>query len=406
MTGKKLLDLWVNFLFEKRSPIPIALFRIIFGLLVLQSALIHVGDCVLLWYGPHAVCSPESVRTYWWWNQPHLDLFLLFPETDAGTLAVWYLYVTATVLLTVGLFTQPAAIIVCLCLISLHNHQPFNINGGDSMLRLYSGYLIFSRSGAALSVDRLMQRFRNPTFGVASTPPLIEPWGQRMIQLQLAIAYCSTFFHKLNGTQWLDGTAVYYATRLDDMMRNPVPWLYNNSLFCKLMTWYTLIVEGAMFTLVWLKEFKYYVLASTAILHLGIDYSINLPVFEWAFMAGFLTFVEPSDFTKSADFLKTRITIGFGPGADFTYNPNNKTQTAWASVLEGMDIFGRLKIGASQEGDHSGLVAKTSLGQWHGFKLFCWLTGQLPLLYPLYPLFGLPLASLCRTSKSAASEGA
>ncbi len=53
-----------------------------------------------------------------------------------------------------------------------------------------------------------------------------------------------------------------------------------------------------MFTLVWIKEIRYFVLAAALILHLGIDLAINLPVFEWAFIFALVTFVEPEDIRK------------------------------------------------------------------------------------------------------------
>ena len=91
MTSKKLLDLWLKWLFEPQSAIPIALFRIFLGVLILQMELIHVGKDVLNWYGPHSVVALETIKTYWWWQQPHLDLFLAVPRTDAGTFTLWYL---------------------------------------------------------------------------------------------------------------------------------------------------------------------------------------------------------------------------------------------------------------------------------------------------------------------------
>jgi len=404
MTISQLLNHWIDFLFKKQSPIPMAIFRIAFGVLTLQMALIHVGNCVLLWYGPHGVAPLSSVKTYWWWNQPHLDLFLLFPQTEAGTMTLWTIFIVSLIFLTVGLFTQTAAVFVCLILISLHNHQPFNINGGDAMLRLYAGYLLFSESGAALSFDRLIGRFRNPTFGKASTPPDIIPWGQRMIQVQMSVAYCSTFLHKVNGAQWLDGSAVYYATRLDDMINNQIPLLFNNLFICKLLNWATLLIEGAMFTLVWLKGLRYYVLLAAIGLHVGIDYAINLPVFEFAFMAAFITFVEPTDLRKAADYVKSQINTGFGGATRFTYLNNNRSQTSLASVIEGLDILGRLTIEADESATTERVTAQTSFGNLNGWKLFCWLTCQLPILYPAFPFSGLPFLIMNKPSAVVPTE--
>ncbi len=305
MTSRDLLNSWLKFWFAPDSPTPVALFRICFGLLILDAAVIHIGPDVLDWYGIHGVTTPDSIHRYWWLNEPRFDLFLLAPQTDAGIMAFWYVFVTAVFCLVIGFWTRPAAIIVSLFLISMDNRQPFAINGGDAMMRLLAGYLVFSEAGAAFSVDRLIKRWKTPTFGEASRPKPVAPWGQRMIQVQMAIAYGTTEFAKISGAQWLDGTAVYYATRLDDMINHTLP-LYDSLLFCKFLTYYTLFFEGAMFTLVWLRDLRYWVLAGTLIMHVGIDYSINLPVFEWVFMSSFITFIYPEDLTKCMDFIKSQ----------------------------------------------------------------------------------------------------
>ena len=394
MTARALLDAWLKFWFAPQSPTPIALFRLFFGLLVLDAAVIHIGPDVVDWYGVHGVTSPEAIHQFWWHNEAHFDIFLMAPPTDAGLLSFWYVFVAAVVCLFIGFKTRAASIVVALYLISMDNRQPFAINGGDSMMRILAGYLIFSEAGAALSVDRLIKRWQNPTFGDASRPKPVAPWGQRMIQLQMAITYWSTFCAKISGPQWLDGTAVYYATRLDDMINHTLP-LYDSPLFCKFLSWYTLLVEGAMFSFIWIRELRYWVLAGTMVMHLGIDYSINLPIFEWIFMSSFVTFIYPEDMARSMDFIKGQLNARFGPATTVLYNSAIPRQVSMASVLEGLDVFGRLNITAIDattlaEGEHRELVAMTEFGPLTGSNLFAWLTKRLPLLWILYPVVGLP----------------
>jgi hypothetical protein len=110
---------------------------------------------------------------------------------------------------------------------------------------------------------------------------------------------------KIAGSQWLDGSAVYYATRLDDMFRFPAPLIANNMFLLKTLTWFTLIIELAGWTLIWFKDTRYWVLLGLLGLHLGIDYMINLPVFEWAFIRTLITFVPSQDLTNFFSRLST-----------------------------------------------------------------------------------------------------
>lgn len=284
---------WRAFWFHPVMPQSQAIFRILFGLLVLQILLVSIGSNFLDWYGSRAIVQNETVRRHFWNLQPQFDLLLAF-GSDSSLMGYYYSVVAAALCLTVGFCTRLSCIYVALALISMHHHDPFNINGGDAFVRLMIMYLCFSNCGDCFSVDRFISQKRAGHI----LPVVAKPgWALRLIQIQIAIVYFHTFVCKVNGQQWWDGTAVYFATRLEDLMRLKMP-LFDSLAFCKFLSWYTLAVEGAMFTLVWIKELRYFVLASAVILHLGIDFAINLPVFEWAFIFSLVAFVEPSDIQK------------------------------------------------------------------------------------------------------------
>jgi len=410
MSLRGLLDAWLKFWFAPKSPIPVALFRIVFGLLMLDQAIFHIGPDVLDWLGPHAITSADAVHQYWWNNEPRFDVFMIVPNTDNGTYFVWGIFIAAAFLVTIGFKTRAASIVCALILISVNNRQPFALNGGDAMMRTLCGYLCFTEAGAAFSVDRLIQRWKNPVFGEEGRPRLCAPWGQRMIQVQLSITYWSTFCAKISGAQWLDGTAVYYATHLDDMIMNPMP-LYDNLVFCKFLTWYTLFFEGAMWSLVWIRELRYFILAGTLVMHIGIDHSINLPIFEWVFMTAFLTFIYPEDLTKLMELIKTQIYARFGASTPLVYSGAYARQKSQASLIDGLDVFGRLAIKAADlEGatteikEEQRLTAMTKYGPLTGYDLFAWLTGRLPLLWCFYPFVGLPWAMSHKASSEPKTE--
>jgi hypothetical protein len=282
---------WHSFWFEPKSPLPVAVFRILFGLLVMQSALVHVLPGLMAFYGSHGIVSLETVKYYNWEGHPRFDLLLLLPPGDGWIALFFWLYVAAAFCVTIGLGTPYSTGFVALALISLQNHNPYINNAGDIFLKLVSIFLTFSHAGDALSVDQILKR----RAGAANDQALYSPWGQRMIQVQVAIVYLASFLCKISGKQWLDGTAVYYATRLDDMLRFPAPFIFDNIWCCKLLSWYTLVIEFGMWALVWFKRVRYFFLAGVLVLHLGIEMAINLPIFEWAFIAALVTFVEPDD---------------------------------------------------------------------------------------------------------------
>jgi hypothetical protein len=104
--------------------------------------------------------------------------------------------------------------------------------------------------------------------------------------------YLVTCLWKLRGSYWIDGTALYYAVHLAQYWRYPVPYVFEHLWTIKLMTWGTLLLEFALGTLLWIKELRYPILIAGALMHLGIEFTMVVPLFSWLMMIGYLTFVE------------------------------------------------------------------------------------------------------------------
>src|SRR5439155_1690438 len=90
------------------------------------------------------------------------------------------------------------------------------------------------------------------------------------------------------------GTAVYNMTRLVEFERFPLPPLFDHLWAIRAATWGSLLVEAALATLVWVPRLRYPVLAAGAGLHLGVEYAMNVPLFQWLMLACLTTFVPPA----------------------------------------------------------------------------------------------------------------
>jgi hypothetical protein len=168
------------------------------------------------------------------------------------------------------------------------------LNSGDTFLRIGTFWIIFSQAGKMLSIDERLRRKRHSE----PAPLLCAPWAMRMIQVQLAFVYLYAFVWKVTGTMWMSGTAVYYTSRLIEFWRFPVPYVFEHMWTMKLWSWSTLLVEFALGTLVWIKELRYTVLLAGILLHIGIDYSMNIPLFGFIMTSAYVTFVEPEDLER------------------------------------------------------------------------------------------------------------
>jgi hypothetical protein len=383
---------WNEFFFAPQSPTPVALYRILYGLLVIADlALLH-GDW-LTWYGARGLMPLETMRKM----TPgiRLNLFLIMPQDDAWIQAFFWVFLLFAVFLTIGFLSRFSSVAVFLCLISLHNRNLYILNSGDTLLRVTGFFLMFAPTDAAISVDRLLRIWRGKE--VLDIQP-ISPWAQRMIQIQSAFAYFSTFLWKMRGTEWIGGTAVYYTTRLLEFQRFPFPAL-EDGILLKLTTWSTLFIEFALGVLVWFRRIRYWILLMGVCLHLSIEYLMNIPLFQWIAMATYVTFIDPADLTRAWSWIRRRVAARLGDPADIIYDGSCDRARRLADVLRAADVFGRLNfydVNACGENigwqalpaaqgrlklvvRANGLVYGTSRG------LFA-ISRRVPILWPLAPL--------------------
>jgi hypothetical protein len=253
--AKSFFEAWNAFFFAEQSPIPIALFRIIFGVMVLATLLLLRADW-MAWYGPHAWVSLKSMQAV----EPgtRLNVFAFISRSDFWVHALFWIFLASAVSLTIGLLTRLNCLIVFLCLTSIDQRNLFILHGGDTFLRVSGFFLIFAPAGAALSVDRLI-RIWGGKEGADIRPR--NPWAQRMIQLELALVYFATFCWKAKGVMWVQGTALYYVYHLDEIRRFYVPRWLMQPMVLKLGSWFALALEFSLGILIWFKEIRYYLLA-------------------------------------------------------------------------------------------------------------------------------------------------
>lgn len=292
MSLRSFLRLWNEFFFAEQSPVPIALFRILYGTLVIVTLVLLRTDW-LNWYGVHGWLSlPTALKL-----EPgnRLNLFSMIPQSDAWIQTLFWVALGSAILLTTGLYTRISSILVLICLTSIQQRNLYITHGGDTFLRLAGFFLIFAPAGAALSLDRLIRIKRGKES--RSIRPR-SPWAQRMIQLQLSFLYLVTFLLKIKGIPWLQGTALFYVYHLDEFRRFPLPSWFLRPTVLKLGSWSALVLEFSLGVLVWVKEFRYMLLTLGLLFHLWLEYSLNITMFQWDVLSAYVLFIDPADIPR------------------------------------------------------------------------------------------------------------
>jgi Vitamin K-dependent gamma-carboxylase len=388
VTGKSFVEAWNEFFFAEQSPIPIALFRILYGMATLATLLLTRDDWIA-WYGPHAWVSLSTMQAFE--PGPRLNLFTVMPASVFWVQLLFWVFAASAVCLTIGFLTRLNSVVVYVCLASIQQRNLFILHGGDTFLRVAGFFLIFSAAGAALSVDRLIRIWRGKE-GVEIPPR--RPWAQRMIQFELSLVYFVGFCWKVAGAMWVQGTALSYIYRLDELQRFPLPWWFLNETLMKLATWFTLILEFALGVLIWIREIRYYLLAIGLVFHLSIEYSMNIPMFQWDVLTAYVLFIDGVDLGRVWNWMSGWVGPYLGERITVIYDGGSERLRRTANLLGALDIFGRLRITDARDlGTPSGVDAKaarnefvavTNSGARQGLEGMRRAAAVVPLMWPVF----------------------
>jgi hypothetical protein len=284
-------EAWQAFWFRPEPMYTFGLVRIGFGAIAVVWTLWLLPIRHDLLDPDGVVPSPPSIRYTW-------SIFEVWP-TDQAILIGWAVLLAAAIALTVGWHSRLAAVAVVVLILSFQRLDPWIFNAGDIVVRLEALFLALGPCGAALSLD---QRRRTGSFWSAQSRPI---WPVRLLQVQLSIIYLASVQVKLSGQTWLQGTAVSYALRLEDMQRLSAPhWATTNALIMNAATWGALAIELAVGVLVWSRRFRPWVLAAGVMLHLVIDTHIEIGIFSYSMLVLYLAWISPDTVQRLPDALK------------------------------------------------------------------------------------------------------
>lgn len=278
---------WNRFWFAPISAKPLGVYRIIFGLMVLAHlALISVD--LDFWYtdigiqqGDEAAVTAGSLR-------PTPLAHIQDPSSVRIALAM---LAGVAVVFTLGWRTRITSILLYLGLLSFYNRNLLTNCGPDQVMMITSFFMMLAPCGAAFSLDaRRAARARG-----TAAEPLIYPWAQRLIQLQLCVIYFDTAFLKCGGQTWLSGTSLHYVLYNHEVGQFNLEWLAAHTLVINLMAHAALLTEFALAFLLWFRPTRRWVALCGVLLHAGIWPMVNVPLFGEQMIAFYILFLAPDE---------------------------------------------------------------------------------------------------------------
>jgi uncharacterized membrane protein YphA (DoxX/SURF4 family) len=283
---------WDHFFYNKTDASALCLFRILFGFCLFLNGISLIEDFDA-WYGIGDNSLVPLRDSFSFYNDFRINIFKWLSPTETSAWFVLITYTLTSLAIMAGFQTRVNSLICFILLISLQNRNYAILNSGDTLMRCMLFLLIFAPTNVKYSVDAYFREKDGRPF--ETNIPFVTI---RLMQLQFSLVYLCTTLFKLKGYDWVDGTAVYYTSRLENFQRFVLPIVFDYPALIKFGTWSALFIEFAMGTLVWVKEFRVWVLIAGIILHLAIELTMSIGFFEWVMIAGYTLFLEPDEFKR------------------------------------------------------------------------------------------------------------
>lgn len=196
-------DTWMRFWFAPADVRPLAVVRMLTGLLGLLLAWSYAGD-LLAWFGPEGMI-PLDVADDWRprWGASLYDLAV----TPAAVTGLFTATVAAFVALVCGLGSPVAAPAAAVLWASLLHRGPMLAGPADDCLSVLLWCLAVGPCGADLSLDRLLAR------RAGRGTPSPSPWARvslGLLQVHAAAITLAALLAQLKGDAWWNGTAAWW----------------------------------------------------------------------------------------------------------------------------------------------------------------------------------------------------
>ena len=232
-----------------------------------------------------------------------------------GSTAFQFLLIAASAILSlclaVGYRTSWSTFLSWVMLVSIQNRNQLILTSGDNLLRVMLFWSMFLPLGLCYSVDAAAKIPRH------KTPGKIVSFASGGLLLQSAMIYFFVALHK-TGVDWVsDGSAVYYALRLEQM-RSYLGFLFLKLPFqiLKFISFSTLYFQFAapviLFSPFFTTFFRLVIPLGLMFLQVGFGSCLNLGLFPWISIVAVIPFLPTPFWDRATDWVerKKRSNVG------------------------------------------------------------------------------------------------
>jgi hypothetical protein len=218
--------------------------------------------------------------------------YFLFHHDSPKELQFWFsTSVACAVMAMAGLFTRVSLLLTFISMMMFRERGPFITFGADLVMNCTFVWLLFLDCGRVWSIDRFFWRR-----SLQPTSICVELWPVKAIQLQVALIYLVTGLKKLQTTPWQDGSAVYYAVHVGNVLKGqPLPWIVQHHGVMALMNYGTLAIELTIPFMLFCRPLRIWAVTAGLLMHTGIDIFMSIRFFSLAMYVGYESFLTAAD---------------------------------------------------------------------------------------------------------------
>ena len=243
-TGDDFGRAWLRFWFSPASSRPLAVVRMLTGLLGLLLAGSYAAD-LEVWFGPDGMLPADAVTA--WGSRSTWSIFALaHTPTLLCTLFTGLLLALAAVMF--GLASQMACVIAALLWASLLQRGPMLAGPADDCLAVLLWSLAVGPCGACWSIDQVLADRRG-------LPRLADsPWAAvslRLLRIHATAITVAVLLSQLKGDVWWDGTAAWWLTNRPSQLLNLTDLFRRSEYLMNLATHATVAFEAAFAVGIW-----------------------------------------------------------------------------------------------------------------------------------------------------------
>ncbi len=230
---------------------------------------------------------------------------------------VYLILLACFALIAIGFLTRPALLVGVLLLFSFHERMPVLLAGGDTVLRLLGFLLLISpcdRSFSLTSFRRNRRAWKKKGADPRTTQATMSIWPWRLLLWQFLMIYVASFWTKILGTMWEDGSAVGIALRHEHFLRFPLAWVEPLSFLTKPFAFFLLAsqLSWLLFLIIPIVEhviprsrkmfarvpWRLCIIGASAVSHLSIALFLDVGIFSFIILAGYLGLLREEEFAK------------------------------------------------------------------------------------------------------------